>query len=242
MRLDVFLVKHGLAESRNKAKTMIENLYVTVNGAIVSKPSNDVYDDDNIAVIGELPYVSRGGLKLAGAIEHFSIDVVEKVALDIGASSGGFTDCLLQNGAAHVYAVDAGSGQMAKKLISDPRVTLIENYNARYMKPSDFSMSFDIVTMDVSFISQKYIIPNIASVIRSEGEFISLIKPQFEVGRAMISKGGIVRDAQARKRAVEDVVACADLHGFACDGVMQSPIEGGDGNVEFIAMFRMRCL
>lgn len=242
MRLDTFLFEQGLAESRTKAKTMIENLYVTVNGKIVSKASTDICDRDTINVIGELPYVSRGGLKLAGAIEHFGVDAFGKTALDVGASSGGFTDCLLQNGAKHVYAIDAGSGQMAKKLISDPRVTLIENYNARYMKPSDFPLSFDIVTMDVSFISQKYIIPNIASVIRHGGDFISLIKPQFEVGRAMISKGGIVRDAAARKRAVDDVVACALSYGFECAGVMQSPIEGGDGNIEFIAMFRMRCL
>ena len=242
MRLDIFMCESGLAESRTRAKALIISSSVKVNGVVVTKAALDVADTDVVEVINELKYVSRGGLKLEGALDHFNVSVRDKTAIDVGASSGGFTDCLLQRGARHVYAVDAGSGQMLPRIAHDERVTLIENYNARYMKATDFPCAMDMAVMDVSFISQKYIIPSVASVVRDGGEFISLIKPQFEVGRSDVGRGGIVRSAEARERAVREVIECADAFGFSLVGKMKSPIEGGDGNIEFLAFFKKRCL
>lgn len=238
MRLDLYIAENNLAESRTEAKKLISVGAVTVNGRIINKPSYDVTDSDIIAVDrSSIKYVSRGGLKLEAALVEFSVDVAGSIALDVGASSGGFTDCLLQHGASKVVAVDSGSGQMNDKLRSDSRVTVIENYNARYMKRSDFGVEFNLAVMDVSFISATLIMPSVYSVLTNGAIFICLIKPQFEVGRSGLSKGGIVKDERLRTRAVEDVIASASACGFSLIGCIKSPIEGGDGNVEYLACF-----
>ena len=168
---------------------------------------------------------------------QFDVNVEGRLCLDVGASSGGFTDCLLQNGAEHVIAVDSGSGQLAESLRLDRRVTSIENYNARYMKPSDFEYTPNFAVMDVSFISATYIIPAVFETLADGGDFICLIKPQFEVGRAGLGKGGIVKDSKTRDHAVKKVTVFASGVGFALKGIMQSSIKGGDGNIEFLAHF-----
>lgn len=218
---------------------MIAEGAVYVDGRQILKPSFDIsgLEDKLFVDTSFKKYVSRGGLKLAGALVAFNISPEGLLCLDVGASSGGFTDCLLQNGAKHVIAVDSGSGQLVEQLRRDSRVTVIESYNARYMKPEDFSYTPELVVMDVSFISATYIIPAISEVIAKDGSFICLIKPQFEVGRAYIGKGGIVRDEKARNMAKERVVGCALECGFALKELIRSPIEGGDGNVEYLAHF-----
>ena len=239
MRLDVSLCERGLSASRTEAKELIISAKVTVNGKTVIKPSYDVLDSDAITLVGEgRRYVSRGGLKLEGAIEMFGLDVSGALALDVGASSGGFTDCLLRHGAKHVIAVDSGFGQLAESLRRDERVTSVENYNARFMNLSDLEYSPSLAVMDVSFISATLIIPAVYSVLSDNGEFILLIKPQFEVGRAGIGKGGIVKDEALRKKALSDVVEFAERCGFKFIASAKSPIEGGDGNIEYLARFR----
>ena len=243
MRIDVFLSKEGLVASRTEAKRLIDEGAVTVNGILVKKPSFEIDGSEDIALDkSKKEFVSRGGLKLKEAISRFKINVDGKLCLDVGASSGGFTDCLLQHGAKHVIAVDSGSGQLADSVRSDPRVTDIENYNARYMKSADLEYVPEIAVMDVSFISATYIIPSVFDVPSDGGEFICLIKPQFEVGRSGIGKGGIVKDSKVRDSAVKKVVDFAVDAGFCVKGIIQSPIKGGDGNIEFLAHFvKQRC-
>ena len=238
MRLDVLLFERGLSKSRTDAKVLISSGEVTVNGKCVTKPAYDVSDTDDVLVNAHQRYVSRGGLKLEYAMSSFDFSVNDKLAIDVGASSGGFTDCLLQNGIKHVIAVDSGSGQLASSLSSDSRVTSVEGYNARYMKPSDFPYAPNIAVMDVSFISATLIIAPLFSVLSADADFICLIKPQFEVGRENIGKGGIVRDEKAREAAISKVVDFAKGVGFIHKGTVRSPIEGGDGNVEFLAHFK----
>ncbi len=239
MRLDVFLVEKGYLTSRTEAKNFIISGKVTVNGRTVAKPAFDVDFSAEIMIDKfEKRYVSRGGIKLEGAISSFGIDVKNRLCIDVGASSGGFTDCLLQHGASHVISVDSGSGQIATSLREDERVTVIENYNARYMDPSHFKFTPSIAVMDVSFISSTYIIPSVYSVLSSESDFICLIKPQFEVGREGLSKGGIVKDIKIREKAKEKVVKFAEEHGFRTVSIIDSPITGGDGNIEYLAHFR----
>ena len=239
MRLDLYLAESGLADSRTVAKRLIEAGSVTVNEKSVTKPSFDVSGDEKISVdTSGIKFVSRGGFKLEGALDGFSVSPMGRTALDVGASSGGFTDCLLQRGAVHVIAVDSGSGQMVDSLRRDSRVTVLENYNARYMSPSDFGTTPDLAVMDVSFISAKLIIPSVYSVLSSDSDFICLIKPQFEVGRSGIGKGGIVKDKKLRRNAVDGVVDFAVTCGFKLCGVIESPILGGDGNTEYLAHFR----
>lgn len=234
-RLDKAIVERGLARSRTEARTLIDAALVRVDGAQASKPSLDVGDGARIEVTGSLrPYVSRGGLKLAAALDEFAIDVTGRICLDVGASTGGFTDCLLQRGARHVTAVDVGHGQMDSKLAADPRVDLREGVNARSMTRSDFEVPFPIVVGDLSFISLTLVIPAISGVVEPGGDVVLLVKPQFEAGPAGIGKGGIVRDERRRQEAVERVMACAEAHGFTVAGSMTSPIEGGDGNVEYL--------
>lgn len=242
MRIDVYLCESGILSTRSEAKSLIVEGAVSVDGRVITKPAFDVSGfEDKVVVDKSMKcYVSRGGLKLAGALSAFGISANGRKCLDIGASSGGFTDCLLQNGAVHVIAVDSGSGQMADSLRRDERVTVIENYNARYMQPTDLFYKPDLVVMDVSFISATYIIPSISRCTPVGTDFILLIKPQFEVGRANIGKGGIVRDNKARLEAVERVVGCAEANGFIKQGIIESPIRGGDGNIEFLAHF-LRC-
>ncbi len=239
MRLDVYLADRGLASSRTEAKTFILEGAVAVCGKVVKKPSFE-FEEGAIVTVDRSAkkYVSRGGLKLEGALDAFSVEVGGKRALDIGASSGGFTDCLLQNGAAHVIAVDSGYGQIAPTLRSDPRVTVIENFNARYMNPGDLEYVPELAVMDVSFISARLILPAVHTCLAVGGDFICLIKPQFEVGRQGIGKGGIVKDERLRKQAVEDVKCFAESLGFITVNIIKSPIMGGDGNIEFLAHFR----
>jgi len=241
MRLDLYLSERGLTSSRTEAKNLINNGKVSVCGHIITKPSFEVDDIDPDAVSvdrSELKYVSRGGLKLEGALKNFSLDPSGKNALDIGSSSGGFTDCLLQNGANHVIAVDSGRDQMVQTLAKDPRVTLLEGFNARYMSRSDFEYVPNLAVMDVSFISATLIIPAVYNVLDDDSDFVCLIKPQFEVGRSGLSKGGIVRDNSLHRIALDKVISSATACGFSLAGTMRSPIEGGDGNVEFLAHFK----
>lgn len=239
MRIDVYLAETKILKSRTEAQHFIAEGAVYVDGKQILKPSFDVTGLENRVTVDKSikKYVSRGGLKLKGALTSFSVDPSDRICIDIGASSGGFTDCLLQEGAAHVIAVDSGSGQIAEILRADERVTVIENYNARYMQRSDFDLIPELAVMDVSFISATYIIPSVFEVLSDGGEFICLIKPQFEVGRSGIGKGGIVSDARLRDSAVRKVVDFAEEIGFITDKIIQSPITGGDGNVEFLAHF-----
>ncbi len=239
MRLDLYLFENGFADSRTEAKNFIISGNVFVNGKTVNKPSFGVEGDEQVTVDRESKkYVSRGGLKLEGALDAFGIDVKGKLALDIGASSGGFTDCLLKHGAERVIAVDSGEGQMVRSLLEDDRVICIENYNARYMKPEDFSAPADIAVMDVSFISATYIIEPLSFCLKDGADFVCLIKPQFEVGRAAVGKGGIVKSEKDRKAAVDKVTLFARSKGFSVKKIIESPIKGGDGNTEYLAHFR----
>lgn len=238
----MFLFEKNLASSRTDAKNLISSGKVSVNGKIVTKPSFDVLGDEAIEVdTSEKKYVSRGGLKLEGALDVFKIDVKDRLAIDVGASSGGFTDCLLQRGASHVIAVDSGYGQLVPSLRGDSRVTVIENYNARYMKPQDFEYSPDIAVMDVSFISVTLIIPSLVNCLSVSADFVCLIKPQFEVGRSGLGKGGIVKSESLRRGAVDKVLSLCRSIGLNCLGVIESPIKGGDGNVEYLAHFKKEC-
>ena len=239
MRLDVFLADSGYASSRSEAKRLISEGAVSVNGKVVKKPSLDVTGENNaITVTEKVKFASRGGVKLDAALDAFKIECEGRLCLDIGASSGGFTDCLLSRGAEHVVAVDSGSGQLISRLLGDSRVTSIENYNARYMEPDDFEYSPSLAVMDVSFISATYIIEPLSRVLRTGSDFICLIKPQFEVGRQGISKGGIVKDEVLREQAVNKVVDFAHQNGFNSLGLIESPIKGGDGNTEYLAYFK----
>lgn len=240
MRLDLYLCENGYCSTRTEAKKFILSGAVTVDGRVVDKPSYNVSDCGVEISVDKASkkYVSRGGLKLEGALIEFNVSIEGKIALDVGASSGGFTDCLLQHGAVRVFAVDSGSGQLAESLRTDGRVRVYENYNARYMSPSDFDDTPAIAVMDVSFISATYIIPAIYDTLSGNGDFICLIKPQFEVGRANVGKGGIVKDDKIRRGAIDKVVSFAEKIGFICVSVIRSPIEGGDGNVEFLAHFK----
>ena len=240
MRLDVFLASLGLAESRTQARRLIEDGAVLLDGKVVDKASFAVSEQTppSVEILKKQKYVGRGGLKLEKALAIFSVNVEGLCALDVGASTGGFTDCLLQNGAAMVYAVDAGEGQLASKLVADARVINMEKYNARNLAPSDFPKTPDVAVMDVSFISQTLILPALASVLREGGVLVSLIKPQFEAGRAAIGKNGIVKGAADRRHAMERVLDAAAENGLACFGLDVSPILGGDGNIEYIAAFR----
>lgn len=237
MRLDLYLFENGLAHSRTFAKTLIIGGKVKVDGKNVTKPAFEVEDGFDVTVEKEDFYVSRGAYKLEGAAQSFNFEISGRKCIDIGASSGGFTDYLLKNGAEHVIAVDSGIGQLADALRHDSRVTVFENYNARYMQKEDFAYAPTLAVMDVSFISATYIIGALYDILARGADFICLIKPQFEVGRAHIGKGGIVKDEKIRLSAVDKVTFFAENVGFVTRGVIKSPISGGDGNVEFLAHF-----
>jgi len=218
---------------------LIEEGAVTVDGRDVKKASEIIAEDveHDVRVQDSMKYVGRGGLKLEGALDAFGLSVGGKYALDIGASTGGFTDCLLQRGAKHVCAVDSGVGQLAEKIRSDSRVTSMENCNARYLTAEAVGRHVDLIVMDVSFISATLIIPKFPQLLGDEGDVVCLIKPQFEVGRSMIGKGGIVKDKQAHRRAIEQVLECGKSVGLIPIGLIPSPIFGGDGNREFLVWF-----
>lgn len=239
MRIDKYLSEKGLAKSRSYAAILISEKSVYCNGKLVLKPSFDVTDDDKVEIRGQkLLYVSRGGLKLEGALNAFKIDVRDMVCADIGASTGGFTDCLLQRGAKRVYAIDTGSSQLHESLRKDPRVISMENRNVRYMQATDLPETCDLAVCDVSFISQTLLHQNIASFLKEGGLFITLIKPQFECGRQGLGKNGLVKNDTIRVNACERVIQSASIHRFTLIGMTDSPIEGGDGNKEFLACFR----
>ena len=239
MRIDRYLAENGLAVSRAKAQEILKSGAVTVNGRAVCKPSFEVADGDEIQLLPTdvTRYVSRGGRKLEAALDAFSLSPEGLVALDVGASSGGFTDCLLQRGAAFVYAVDAGSDQLHPTLRADARVLSMENQNARVLSPAMCARIPHFCVMDVSFISQTLILPAILSVMTEGGTLSSLVKPQFELGRAALNKSGIVRSEKDAKRALNEVCAFAKTLGYRLLGTIPSPIRGGDGNLEFLAAF-----
>ena len=241
MRIDSYLSAHGYAESRQKAKTMIEAGNIWVDGVQVHKASLLITDNEEhrVEIHGEImPYVSRGGIKLEAALRIFSVKPAGMAAVDFGASTGGFTDCLLQNGAARVYAVDSGRGQLHPKLASDPRVISMEGFNARNLTLQDIGgVPCDLAVADLSFISQTKIYDAVADVLAPGGIFISLIKPQFEAGRAYLNKNGIVTDRRVHARVCEMIRAEAFAHGLICRGITESPIHGGDGNREYLSVF-----
>lgn len=238
MRADLFLTEKGYVPSRKKAQVLIEEGKVSIDGRTIQKASQQIDDGEHAVQImqsDEVRYVGRGGLKLEAALDAFAIDVCGKIALDIGASTGGFTDCLLQRGVKKVYAVDAGVGQLAKTLVDNPAVVSIEKLNARNLVPEHIDNTcVDLIVMDVSFISATYIISQFPALMTEMGEAVCLIKPQFEVGRAMIGKGGIVRDRAAHADAIKRVCTFARSVGLFPIALIPSPIEGGDGNREFL--------
>jgi 23S rRNA (cytidine1920-2'-O)/16S rRNA (cytidine1409-2'-O)-methyltransferase len=240
MRIDKYLAIKGLAKSRESAQRLIEAGLVTVGGSFVKKPSFEISEDSppEIKITGEtIRYVSRGGLKLESALDAFKIGVEGLDAVDIGASTGGFTDCLLKNGAARVRAVDVGRSQLDPKLAADPRVISFEGMNARYLTPDDIGGECDIVVCDVSFISLGLIIPAVKRILKPEGKFIALIKPQFEAGKANIGKNGIVRDRNIHVEVILLIIEEAQLNSLYCFGIAPSPITGGDGNREYVSAF-----
>jgi 23S rRNA (cytidine1920-2'-O)/16S rRNA (cytidine1409-2'-O)-methyltransferase len=232
-RLDLLLVEQGLADSRQQAQRLIMAGQVTVGNRVVDKPGTRVADDAHVSVRGGLPYVSRGGLKLAAALDAFGLDVRGLIVADVGASTGGFTDCLLQRGAERVYAIDVGYGQLAWTLRQDRRVIAMERTNARYLE--SLPEEVDLVTADVSFISLKLILPVALGWLRVGGEIVALIKPQFEAGREQVGKGGVIRDPAIHRRVLEDLSSWAEAEGLALAGMIPSPITGPAGNVEFLA-------
>ena len=238
MRLDKYITDRGFAESRTRAEKLIISGLVSVDGIIRNKPSFDIDDaaEHDVSVVNNEKYVSRGGLKLEGALDEFKVDVNGLNIIDVGASTGGFTDCLLQRGAKSVTALDSGKDQLHAKIRGDQRVRAIEGYNARAISVADVGM-FDGAVMDVSFISQTLIIPSLVNVISDGGFFISLIKPQFEAGRGALGKGGIIKRAEDRLMAVMRVCTCAAENKLSLKNLTVSPIEGGDGNIEYLAHF-----
>jgi 23S rRNA (cytidine1920-2'-O)/16S rRNA (cytidine1409-2'-O)-methyltransferase len=240
-RIDKLLVAAGLADSRTKAQALVMAGVVLAGEQRVEKPSQEFSLDAEIRIKGdpaETKYASRGGLKLEKALAQFGVDVSGFVCLDIGASTGGFTDCLLQHGAKKIVAVDAGTNQIVWKLRNDDRVEVRENVNARYLKPEDLSEKFDLIVMDVSFISVTKIFPVLGSLLKEKGKMIVLIKPQFEVGKGEVGKGGIVREMEKHERVVKEVNAAAAGLGFDVEGLIESPILGADGNKEFLGFYK----
>ncbi len=232
-RLDSLLVRRGLVESRQKAQRLILAGQVSIGTRVVDKPGTQVDVADKVSIAGRLPYVSRGGLKLAAALDAFALDVGGWTVADVGASTGGFTDCILQRGAVRVYAIDVGYGQLAWKLRQDPRVVVMERTNARHLER--LPEPVDLATIDVSFISLRLIIPTVLKWLRMHGQIVALIKPQFEAGRDQVSKGGIVRDPAIHRAVLETLVAWATSEGLGLAGLIRSPITGPAGNVEFLA-------
>jgi 23S rRNA (cytidine1920-2'-O)/16S rRNA (cytidine1409-2'-O)-methyltransferase len=231
--LDQLVVERGLADSREKARAYILAGDVLVEGQKLTKAGHTVAADARVEVAAKQPFVSRGGLKLQAALDHFAIDVTDRVCLDTGASTGGFTDCLLQRGARRVYAYDVGSGQLDWKLRTDPRVVVRENINCRYLTPADLNERVSLAVCDVSFISVTMILPALVPVLEEHGEMVILIKPQFEAGRGQVGKGGIVRDPLVHQACCDKVAAAVRSLGFRT-AIMESPILGAEGNREFL--------
>ena len=240
-RIDKLLVDQGLADSRTKAHALVMAGVVLVDEQRVNKPSEKFPITARLRIKegAESRFVSRGGLKLEAALREFSIEVKGLTCLDVGASTGGFTDCLLQHGARKVVAIDVGHNQMDWRLRNEPRVELREGVNARHLKPSDFDRKFDLATIDVAFISATKILPAIMPLLNDGGRVVTLIKPQFEVGKGEVGKGGIVRDPGQHQRVIDEVNRAAEALGLKVGGVIESPIRGADGNVEFLALYEV---
>jgi 23S rRNA (cytidine1920-2'-O)/16S rRNA (cytidine1409-2'-O)-methyltransferase len=234
-RLDKILVERGLAESRARAQALILAGQVVVSDQRVDKPGQMIDSSADVRVKGEtLRYVSRGGLKLEAALREFNINPEGKTCLDVGASTGGFTDCLLQHGAVRVWAVDVGHNQLAWRIRQDPRVEVIEGMNARSIEPDQFPAPFDLATIDVIFISLKLILPAVRRCVADEADIIALVKPQFEVGRGEVGRGGIVKDPRKHRRVLIEIKEAAEAIGLQVAGLIESPILGAGGNREFL--------
>jgi len=230
-RLDVVLVERGHAETRQRAQALILAGDVRVNGQVIRHAGKLVEESADIVIRAPLPYVSRGGWKLAGALDAFALNPRDCICADVGASTGGFTDCLLQRGAARVYALDVGYGQLAWKLRTDPRVVVMERVNIRHL--AALPEPIDLAVVDVSFISLMLVLPVVQKLLRPRGECLALIKPQFEAGRAQVGKGGIVREPRVQRATLEKIAQFAHTTGWGVRGVCRSPITGTEGNVEF---------
>jgi 23S rRNA (cytidine1920-2'-O)/16S rRNA (cytidine1409-2'-O)-methyltransferase len=241
-RLDQLMVMRNLAASRERARALIRDGAVLVNGFPTVKPGSIVSTTAVIALKQkDFPYVSRGGLKLEKALETFRINVQKAICLDVGASTGGFTDCLLQHGAQRVYAVDVGYGQLAWKLRTDSRVIVIERTNARQISAKEISENVDLVTIDVSFISLRLIVPAVLPLMKPSASVIALIKPQFEVGKGQVGKGGVVRDKRQHDEVLRSLREFFNSVGLICPDIIPSPILGPKGNQEFLAFLQKRC-
>jgi 23S rRNA (cytidine1920-2'-O)/16S rRNA (cytidine1409-2'-O)-methyltransferase len=236
-RLDRLLVESGRVESREKAQALIMAGEVLVNGVKAAKAGQMAAVDAVIEILARAPYVSRGGFKLTAAIENFNVRVDGRVCMDVGSSTGGFTDCLLQHGALRVHAVDVGAGQLDWKLRQDPRVVVHERVNARYLQAAEIGESVDLAVCDVSFISVTLILPAVAPLVRPTGEMVILIKPQFEAGKGEVGKGGIVRDPAQHRTVCDRVETAVRKLGFTTS-IMESPIRGAEGNKEFLLYAR----
>ena len=233
VRLDQLVVERGLASSREKAKALILAGQVLLDGQKSDKAGREVSEDAKVELLAQPRFVGRGGLKIEAALDHWKIDVNDKVGLDVGSSTGGFTDCLLQRGARLVYAFDVGTNQMDWKLRTHPRVVLRESFNARHLQPADIAEPAHLLVADVSFISITLILPAAVALLHPHGELAILVKPQFEVGRGQVGKGGIVRDPALHLKAVQKVSQAVQSLGFQTD-VIDSPILGAEGNKEFL--------
>lgn len=236
-RLDVLLVERTLAKSRQRAVALILAGHVWVDGQQATKAGTYVPENASIQITGnEIAYVSRGGLKLEAGLRHFRLDVNGLSCLDVGASTGGFTDCLLQHGAAHVTAVDVGYGQFDWKLRTDPRVRLLERTNIRHLDKKSLPESFDLACIDVSFISLKLVVPSVRVFVKTTGLIICLIKPQFEVGKGLVGKGGVVRDPTLHKKVIDDLSSVFEKLNFRQSQIVPSPILGPKGNQEYLVL------
>ncbi len=238
-RLDILLTKRGLSESREKAKRNIMAGLVYVDGEREDKPGAGFPEDARIELRGSaMPYVSRGGLKLEKAIRVFSVDPAGRVCADVGASTGGFTDCMLQNGAAKVYAIDVGRGQLDWRLRKDERVVCMERTNIRYVRPEDLPSPPSLITVDVSFISLSLVLPVLRELLAPGGQLLCLIKPQFEAGREQVGRKGVVRESSVQREVIERIVRLSLSLGFCLEGLDYSPIKGPEGNIEYLCLLR----
>lgn len=234
-RLDLHLVKINIFPTREKARKNIMAGLVFVDNARIDKPGEMIHTESKIEIKGNaIPYVSRGGLKLEKALKEFNIDIKDKTAIDVGASTGGFTDCLLKNGAAGVVSIDVGYGQFAWELRNDPRVTLMERTNIRYVTADDIGALSDICVVDVSFISLRLVLPVVMKLIKTGGEIVCLIKPQFEAGKDKVGKKGVIKDPEIHKEVIYSVIEFAGQSGLCLKGLSYSPIKGPEGNIEYL--------
>jgi 23S rRNA (cytidine1920-2'-O)/16S rRNA (cytidine1409-2'-O)-methyltransferase len=232
-RVDLVLVERELVDSRQQAQRLIMAGKVTVDGRMVDKPGTRISQEADITLQAAQPYVSRGGLKLEAALDRFAVEVSGVIAADVGASTGGFTDCLLQRGASKVYAIDVGYGQLAWRLRNDSRVVVMERVNVRYLE--GLPEPVDLATVDVSFISLELVLPAIIGFLKPHGAIVALIKPQFEAGRRQVGKGGVVKDPAVHRAVLRKILLWADEHGLTVPDLMASPLKGSAGNVEFLA-------